>query len=490
MPLKRFFTKENMLESVSIITAFKVVEQFIRVGRGVLFARLLGPKEYGIYTLAFFFTPLIVTLAKLGIPSCFGRYIPRYEKKKSLRDFLKRTYSIGVAGSLVIAFVCFLNSEFFSNFIYGNANYAGLIAVCSLIIIPYVIFENAEATFNGLRFFKVSTALKFAHFLIFTVLGVSFALYKQAAVSIILASLLSLLAAAAIAVFILFRHAVDLKSQSDAINEKGFYKRIFNFSVWYVLNPVVYILFVYTDKWMITRLLDLAHTGVYSVASNISGVIFTFGLAAGNVLVPNMSNDWENGEKDKAMNRLNLSVKANALFLLAGACCIFLASDYVIPFLYGGEYTKSVTVVGALCAFWLFNSIVWTVGGYAEIIEKTYIRFVCSLTGLVINLGLNYLLIPVYGLLGAAAATAISSAFTLGVILAWFRKEGLNLKPNTLMVFILPLIFFTNNPVVIGVLVAVLWLIFKTGFIFDKEEKDRLKTTIRKISIKNIFAKA
>ena len=71
MLLQRLFKKESISQSAGIVVAFTLAQRIIQVVRGIVFARLLGPESYGVYTLAFFLIPIAVTLAKMGVPMIY-----------------------------------------------------------------------------------------------------------------------------------------------------------------------------------------------------------------------------------------------------------------------------------------------------------------------------------------------------------------------------------------------------------------------------------
>lgn len=98
---------------------------------------------------------------------------------------------------------------------------------------------------------------------------------------------------------------------------------------------------------------------------------------------------------------------------------IVLLKNQIIPLLYGEKYIYSLKAVNILLMFWLFQSINWTLGGYAGLKEKTYIPLLCNSVGLVSDVFLNYILIPKLGLVGAAAASTFSSALILLIMLGW-----------------------------------------------------------------------
>ncbi|MFC1708726.1 flippase [Candidatus Omnitrophota bacterium] len=472
MLLKRLFNKETIGQSAGIVLFFAMLQRVIQTGRGIVFARLLGPGEYGAYTLAYFFIPLAVTIARLGIPSCFNRYIPQYEQKGALRNFLKKTYLLVISGGAFISLVCFFNSGTLSQIIYGSSQYQRVIAICALTIFPYVIFEALIYSFSGMRVFKVASALRVGQLSIFTVLGIIFVVFHPKAESTILADLISFILVVTFFSLIFRKHLSSLSTQNLKIREHDFYGKIFKFSIFFVISPIINTVFNYTDRWMLGRLTDLPSVGIYSIAINITGIIFLFGMIAGNVLLPSMSNIWEQGDRKKVMHMLNFALKMNTIFLLFGALILFLLKSQLVSILYGTDYVQCLPVVGILLIFWLHHGIYWTVAGYAEIMEKTYIPLICCSVGLISNVFLNYILIPQYGIMGAAVASTFSFSLIVVMMHLWFRKLGLKIESKTILVCIFPLIFVFSTLVVVIFFIVLLGVILGTNFIVTRDEKE------------------
>jgi len=485
MLIQKLFKKETIGQSAGIVLFFAILQRIIQTGRGVVFARLLGPAEYGIYTLAFFFIPLIVTVARLGIPSCFNRYIPQYEQKGALKDFLKKTYLLVVAGGAFVTLICLLNARSLSSILYGTPLYYRIIIICALTIFPYCIYEAIIYSFSGMRVFKLASSFRTSQLLVFTVLGAAFVMINPKAEQTILANFIAFVLVVSLFGFIFRKYLINLKEQNLKIKENKFYSKIFKFSIFFVISPVVNTIFSCVDRWMLGRFTDFTQVGVYSIAINLAGFIFFFGMIAGNILLPNISNIWEQGDKNKVMYMLNFALKLNTLFILFGAFAIFLLKNQIVSILYGAEYIQCLPIVGILLIFWLHHGIYWTVAGYAEIAEKTYIPLICSCVGLISNIFLNYILIPKYGVMGAAVATTFSFGLLLIVVFIWFRKEGLRIKPSTILVCLFSLIFIFNELVVIVFFIALLGIILGTNLIVTREEKNTLIKKI-KSAVSNI----
>jgi O-antigen/teichoic acid export membrane protein len=468
------FTKERAGKSAAILLAFTFAENALLLARGVIFARWLGPEGYGVFTLAFFFIPLTVAFAKLGVPSSFTRYIPSYEPKGELRDFLKRTYGLVLGGGLVVLGVCLLGFKPISHALYGTKGYGGIVLICAFSILPDVFKETLSATFSGLRVFFLDASLRFGQSLLLTVLGIITIYFCAEVGALLLVNLLSTILVTGLFGWLLLRYLKRQPVQMGSIQERGFYGKIFKFSSAYFLSPVVGLLFTYSDRWILSRYVDLSSVGVYSVASRVSGLIYTFGLVASTVIVPNLSRHWENGDKPRVNALLNVAVKSNVFMLLTGALLILLLKDFLVPLFFGKAYIACLPVIGLLLLFWLWQCIGATVGGYANLAEKTHILLVCNTLGLGANLVLSLLFIPRLGMTGAALASVSSAGIILGTQFFWLRREGLDLKPATLALCLAPLLLILPLWLAAAAYLGLLILTLGTNWLLGNEERRML----------------
>lgn len=484
MQIQQLFNKESIRRSAGIVLVFTIIEKILQIGRGVIFARLLGPANYGIYNLAFFFIPLAAIFVKMGIPSSFPRYIPQYEMKFALADFMKKTCSLIFLSGITVTLICLLSVKQLSGLVYGSFEYSRIMMLCSFTLIPYAAFECMTAAFSGLRIFTLDSILKFSQFFIFTLTGIVFVILYPKPGSVLLANLASYIFVALFFGFLFMKYIASLDLQNKAVEEDNFYGKIFSFSIWFAIAPVVYMLFNYTDRWMLGYIKGLSYVGIYSAAVNLTGIVFSFGMIAGTVLIPTLSEIWEQGDKDKVIFMLNFSTKINTMLLLTLAVIIFLFKGLIVSLLFGREYMECLPAIGFLLIFWILHSINWTIGSYSQLIEKNFIGLVCNSIGLIGNIIFNYMLIPKYGIEGAAAASTFSSAVILIMIICWFSKEGLKLKLNTVFVCIFPLMFLFNVIFAFIFYLLMVAVFLWTDSIIDRNEREMLYFTVKKAILK------
>ncbi len=480
MKIEKLLKKETIAESAGIVFLFTIIQRILQTGRGIVFARILGPANFGVYSIALFFLPIVAAFARLGIPSCFPRYVPQYEKQGMMKQFIIRTYLIASAISLVLTIVLLLFIEHVSSLVYNSTEYGTIIVICALSLLPLTLYETIKFTFNGLRVFKLSYLMVFGEFLIFTILGVVLVVIYKSAEAVVFAVLVSHVVIVVLFGILIWKYVTVTEEQAREIHEKNFYKKVFKYSVWFVISPVVFSLFKFTDRWMLNQYLGMEPVGVYSVASNLTSLVYMVGIIAGKVLLPNLSNLWEEQEKERAVSIIDLVVRGNTLLLIAMSLPILLLKDPIIGFLFGREYLGATAVVGILLIFWLLNCVYMTIAGYAGLIEKTYIPLVGSSLGVIFNVVLNFILIPNYKIMGAAIATTSSFTITILVLLIWFRFEGLKLKVNSFIICLLPCIFFLNEIIVAAICVVLAGIAFGTEILVTNEERKRLFRQVEK----------
>ena len=64
-------SKDRMVTSVGLVLVLMLIDRAVSFARGIVFARVLGTTEYGIYTLGIFLVPILAAVASLGVPSAF-----------------------------------------------------------------------------------------------------------------------------------------------------------------------------------------------------------------------------------------------------------------------------------------------------------------------------------------------------------------------------------------------------------------------------------
>lgn len=178
------------------------------------------------------------------------------------------------------------------------------------------------------------------------------------------------------------------------------------------------------DKVMIGALADMAQTGLYENAEKIILCLSGFISAIGTVMLPKVSRMTRMKQMDAVQRHIRLSMELVMCMVCAMAFGLAAVAVNFAPLFYGDDFAYSGTLMMPL-AFTLLSI------GFANVIRTQWVLpqgrdtiFVHSvLTGAVINLIANFVLIPPFGAMGAAAATVLAEFSVPAVQFVYLRKE-------------------------------------------------------------------
>ena len=165
----------------------------------------------------------------------------------------------------------------------------------------------------------------------------------------------------------------------------------------------------YLDAFFITRFLSVAALGVYSVAYQLSGTVLQLPLLAGSLLLPLFVTLQTKAPGERLARFLGEVLPF--LTLTWSVICVSVAAvaSYFVPLVFGPQFRESATLLWPLMANAALAAPVLM--GYFPISNAkatTYITFVNATISASLNVALDLILIPLYGLQGCAWATVIA----------------------------------------------------------------------------------
>jgi O-antigen/teichoic acid export membrane protein len=207
----------------------------------------------------------------------------------------------------------------------------------------------------------------------------------------------------------------------------------------------------YVDAIFVSNFLSTKDLGIYSVATQINGIALQLPTLANSLLIPFFV----------TLEKENLTAKLNGYFedalpsltLIGGGICTFagLVGYFFIPLVFGNEFSASVM------PFWiLLSSSVVAIPllcGYSALTHSNSVTYFAAITSIVsasINIFLNYLLIPKFGMEGCAWATFFAY-FSSTASLAFLLRAKVEMPVSWVFLAMLPILsgsicyFYTGN---------------------------------------------
>lgn len=187
-----------------------------------------------------------------------------------------------------------------------------------------------------------------------------------------------------------------------------------------IINLMI-LLYTYTDKIMIRHLIDDYNLGVYSVGVKLYLETFFIGKIIVETLFPGIINSKKNEDKSYIIKVRNiitgLSILAIILILI-----FYFGAFQITVFLFTEKYFESARILQISVLGFLPGFIMIPFQKYLILEGKGNLLLYSSLIGLTLNLSLNLILIPRYGIHGASLASIISIYFTTFIFFNLFRS--------------------------------------------------------------------
>jgi len=195
----------------------------------------------------------------------------------------------------------------------------------------------------------------------------------------------------------------------------GLWKYLFKAALPLALSSVIWIIYSQIDMVMLSPMKGDAAVGIYSAAYRLFEPLGFIGSALMLSMFPLMSKYFKNS-KDKLIKSYRLSFKYLLIIAFPLVIIITLLSDKIILLIYGAEFAESATVLQILILGLVFIFPNYVLFDLLISVDKQKLNTMSMGVCAIVNVTLNFILIPILSYNGAAIATLITRAvlFVLG----------------------------------------------------------------------------
>lgn len=179
-----------------------------------------------------------------------------------------------------------------------------------------------------------------------------------------------------------------------------------------------------SDRYIIGYFLGAASIGVYSAGYTLGSAAFIFVRVFGFVLPPTLSKLYDEGRMDEVKTHLSYSLKYLLMVIIPfifGAAV--LSKPVLLLFSTPQIVTQGYYIVPLVALAILLLCFCEPFGHVLILAKKTKISGIAYTLAALVNLGLNILLVPIWGILAAAITTIIAYSVLLGIVIYYSRKE-------------------------------------------------------------------
>ena len=257
-------------------------------------------------------------------------------------------------------------------------------------------------------------------------------------------------------------------------------KRAIVFGIPEVPNVIISLLYSGFDKVMLVNYKGATEVGYYDFGNRFAGILKIFIDAIGKSFSPYFLEKISSNEKNSKKKIVSTFYELISILGIV-ALIISLFSEEALIVLTNENFYMAKVLVPFLILYYLFSILGQLSINQFIHAEKLYYLAPISILGLVSNVILNILLIPIYGVIGAVVATTISGTIT-SIIQLYYGNKILPLPINIyrliklyliiliLLVFSYPLIIsdfsiFLKIPLKISIIAIYIFMLFKMNYI-------------------------
>jgi O-antigen/teichoic acid export membrane protein len=405
----------NSISKNSAITLFTHLLTFgLAITVSIILARTLGPANKGIYALIFLILGIMLKLGSLGIEAANTYFVgsKKYEIKNIVSNSLIIAFFMGVI--LFLFFFGIYQLTIFQNFLASNQiNPLHLWLVVA--VTPFsLFFAFLISIFLGREeIFKYNIINITSHILQVVLIIIFLLVLKKGIFGAIISQILVIIISTILTVFLITKI-----TKIQILLNKSLLKEQTKYGLRAYFGNLTQFLNYRLDMFLVAVFLVPAEVGFYSIAVGIAEKLWMLPNAIATVLFPRVSS-IKKAEAD------NITVQvARHVFLIMFILSIIIASlaKPVIKILYGLAFLPSVIpfliLLPGVVALGVAKTLTSNLAGRGKPQFGTYASFI----SLAVNIPLNLLLIPKWGISGAAFASSIAYIIATLVVIISFTK--------------------------------------------------------------------
>lgn len=371
----------------------------------------LGAGAYGIFEMCFTAMMIIATLGKFGMDSALVRLIPQYKehnKPGAIPKVYRNSLWFGTAMGAVLGIMLFFSAEWLAR-VFGTEEYAWGFKLTAIIVVPLVWwFINSEALRAFKRMIPYAAMQQGAMFLLATLLLWTLPWEGLAAgfqVPVI-AFYIAVVIVSGISFWVL-KSSLDREKGKEGTPDS--IRFLLQLSTPIFVSGSMFLVMSWTDTLMLGYFADEVAIGVYRVIFKIASLITFTQFAINSIAAPMYAQfHARNSVKDMAQITRQIGM-LNLLFAIPIFAAIAIFPEFITG-MFGEEYKVGAMEMVVLAAGQLVNSLCGPNMTLLNMTGKERNAQAIMLLAAGANLLFNFLLIPRYGIMGAAIATSVSMA--------------------------------------------------------------------------------
>jgi len=394
------------------------VDNFVNIVAGLLVgawvARYLGPAQYGIYNYALALVSLLIPLVVLGLKDIVIRNIVRTPEDKN--EILGTVFVLKLAGSLLALGLAIGFGQITRQ---DDILTRWLVAILAGRFVFEALNQTLDCWFQSQVQARYTVWAKNIGLVLIALVKIVLILSDAPLIAFAWAALCQVFVfTVALAAFYRFNRETLFTWQISSLRAK----RLLRNSWPLIISNLAIIVYMRIGQVMLGNMADEKTLGVYSAAARLSELWNFIPVAISTSVFPAIVHTRENQSDHVYRKRMQAFYDVMTGIAYAIVIPFALLAPTVIKILFGSDYAEAGLILRV--HIWGFIFISLGVARSMWLIAEDMVLFsmLATILGALVNIGMNFLLIPRYGGLGVAWAVLISQAVSSYLSSAMSRR--------------------------------------------------------------------
>lgn len=405
-------TVRKIAKNIVSLASAELITKFLMFILIVLIARYLGDVNYGKYAFAMVFTSFFLILSDLGLSTLTIREVARE------KEFAGKYFGNLSLVKLILSVVSFLLLVVIINLMNYPPDTTLAVYIAGMYVVVSSFNQFFISFFRAFERMEYETLVRVFEKIIAFTLVVSLIYLGYGLIEIMLAFLFSGIFSFLISCLIVLKKFTKPEFEVDI----SFLKHAIKEALPFGLTAVFVVIYFKIDTVMLSVMKGDAVVGWYNAAYQIIFGLMILPAAFVNAIFPIMSRYYK---QSKDSLKIVYETALRYLLILAIPITVvgFIFADEIISLLYKQQYTQSVQALQVLIFVIPVIFLTYLFGNTLQALNKQQVVNYVAMSNAILNVALNWMLIPKYSYVGASIATLLTEILGLMLMFGYISKH-------------------------------------------------------------------
>jgi O-antigen/teichoic acid export membrane protein len=405
-----------------------IVSSIISAISVMVVAGILSEGDYGLVAIALTGPNLIGIFRDWGVDWATIKYTAQYRSENKEAN-VKNVLASVVIFEIILGFALSVFSFFVSGYMataLDRPNIVPLIQIASFTIFAEALMKATQACFTGYEKMEYHSVTSIVLSTVKAVLMISLALLGFGTYGAIVGTTVGYLIAGVVSVILMYvtLYKPLQKKEVDKLEIFSTIKTLFRYGLPLSVSAIVTGFLTQIYNVLLANYCADGPIGNYQVALNFASLVTFFVMPILTVLLPAFSKLDSQKERETLGNVFQFSVKYAALIIVPLTLMVMVLSQPAVATIFSGKYSSAPLYLALYVVTFLYTAFGYlSVDNVLKSQGRTDVNMKLTLITSVIALGMNVILIPLFGILGLLVANIASGIPSLIIALWWIKKK-------------------------------------------------------------------